>query len=141
MLPPNKRITLIAALALAVTAGVVRSHAQQKNVVQPGDPIIASSSNSPGSEGVANAIDNTTAKYLNRDLANDATPAGFVVTPSINSTVISGITVTSANDAPERDPKTFILEGSNDTNITTFASGTWTFIAGFTNVPLFTARF
>ena len=29
-----------------------------KNVIQPGDAIIASSANSPGSEGVANAIDN-----------------------------------------------------------------------------------
>src|SRR5207249_4844413 len=35
------------------------------DVTQPGDPVIASSSNSPGSEGVANAIDNTEAKYLN----------------------------------------------------------------------------
>src|SRR5216117_922702 len=63
----------------------------QSTVTQPGDPIIASSSNSPGSEGVANAIDGTTAKYLNRDLANDATPAGFVVTPSVGATVINGL--------------------------------------------------
>ena len=75
-------------------------HAQQ-NVVQPGDPIIASSSNSPGSEGVANAIDGTTAKYLNRDLANNATPAGFVVTPSVGATVVNGLAMQSANDAPE----------------------------------------
>src|SRR3954451_7834648 len=103
MLPPNKRITLLAALALAITAGGLRSHAQQKSVAQPGDPIIASSSNSPGSEGVANAIDGTTAKYLNRDTANDAIPSGFVVTPSVGATVITGLAMESANDSPTRD--------------------------------------
>src|SRR5262245_23170152 len=44
-------IPLIALLALSGTAYA------QKNIVQPGDPILASSANSPGSEGVANAID------------------------------------------------------------------------------------
>ena len=56
------------------------------NVVQAGDPIIASSSNSPGSEGVANAIDGTQAKYLNFDSANDAKTSGFVVSPSVGNT-------------------------------------------------------
>src|SRR5439155_19761859 len=75
-----------------------------KDVTQPGDAIIASSSNSPGSEGVANAIDNTQAKYLNRDSANDAKPSGFVVTPSIGATAVIGLSMESANDAPDRDP-------------------------------------
>src|SRR4030095_7363484 len=66
---------------LMLMAGLPTAYAQG-DVTQPGDPIIASSSNSPGSEGVANAIDNTQAKYLNRDLANDAKPAGFAVTPA-----------------------------------------------------------
>src|SRR5207249_5393605 len=79
------------------------------DVTQPGDPVIASSSNSPGSEGVGNAIDNTQAKYLNRDSANDAKSSGFVVTPSIGTTLVTGMTIESANDAPDRDPKTVIL--------------------------------
>src|ERR1041384_5496223 len=104
--PVVSRLTALGALLLlAVAVSPLRVWAQG-NVVQPGDPIIASSSNSPGSEGVANAIDGTTAKYLNRDLANDATPAGFVVTPSVGATRVTGISITSANDAPERDPKT-----------------------------------
>src|SRR5437773_8569994 len=93
----------------------------QSDVTQPGDPIIASSSNSPGSEGVANAIDNTQAKYLNFDTATDNVPpnapSGFVVSPSVGVTRVIGMTITSANDAPARDPSTVILEGSNDPQV------------------------
>ena len=68
---PSKILGLLACLPLAV---VISTAYAQSDVTQPGDPVIASSSNSPGSEGVANAIDNTQAKYLNRDSANDANP-------------------------------------------------------------------
>src|SRR5262249_52534367 len=47
-----------------------------QDVTQPGDPIVATSNNSPGSEGVANAIDNAPTKYLNFDKVN----TGFTVT-------------------------------------------------------------
>ena len=40
----------------------------QSDVTQPGDAIIASSSNTPGTEGVANAIDGQPTKYLNMDM-------------------------------------------------------------------------
>ena len=113
----------------------------QKNVVQPGDPVIASSANSPGSEGVANAIDGTQAKYLNRDSANDAKPSGFVVTPSVGVTWVTGIAMESANDAPDRDPKAITLEGSNDATIADFSSGTWELIYSNTNVPAWTDVF
>ncbi|PYJ86910.1 MAG: hypothetical protein DME22_03550 [Verrucomicrobia bacterium] len=137
---PSKILGLLACLPLAV---VISTAYAQSDVTQPGDPVIASSSNSPGSEGVANAIDNTQAKYLNRDSANDANPSGFVVTPSVGITRVTGMTITSANDAPERDPKTVILEGSNDTQVGGWndPTNTWVLIAGVTNIPLFTARF
>ena len=111
------------------------------DVTQPGDPIIASSSSSPGSEGVANAIDNKSNKYLNFDLATDTglKPSGFVVSPSIGRTVLSGMTIMSANDAPERDPKTVTLEGSNDATVTSFSEGNWEMIQTF-DVPAFAAR-
>ena len=54
-------------VAIALLTACATASYAQKNVVQPGDPIIASSSNMPGSEGVANAIDGTQAKYLNFD--------------------------------------------------------------------------
>src|SRR5947207_1909200 len=117
------------------------------DVTQPGDPIIASSSFSPGSEGVANAIDNTQAKYLNFDTSTGHTPpnapSGFVVTPSIGSSLVTGMTIQSANDEPIRDPSTVTLEGSNDATIGGWndPTNTWEFIVGLTNIPAFTARF
>lgn len=100
--------------AVFLTGGIV--HAQ--NILQPGDPIIASSNNSPGSEAVANAIDGKPTKYLNFDQRTGGKPSGFVVTPSVGITRIVGISMQSANDAPERDPKIVTIEGSNDENPT-----------------------
>src|SRR5947207_500620 len=136
--PSSKTFGLLACLAVASSTSTAYA---QTDVTQPGDPIIASSSNSPGSEGVANAIDNTEAKYLNRDSANDAKPSGFVVTPSVGNTRVTGMTIESANDAPDRDPKTVTLEGSNDDTITNFNSGTWEFIVGITNITPWTTLF
>src|SRR5213592_4223079 len=84
--------------------------AQLSDITQPGDPIVPTSNNSPGSEAVANAIDNAPTKYLNFDKVN----TGFTVTPSVGGTLVSGITLTSANDAPDRDPSSFVLSGSLD---------------------------
>jgi hypothetical protein len=103
--------------------------APQKDVTAPGDPIIATSANSPGSEGVLNAIDNTQAKYLNFDQVN----TGFTVTPSMGSTVVTGISLMSANDAPDRDPTSYLLQGSLD--------GVTFFDISSGPVPAFSARF
>jgi hypothetical protein len=66
--------------------GLLGSGAPQ-DVTQPGDLIIPSSANSPGSEVVANAIDNQPTKYLNFDSGRDGTnagfsPSGFAVSPA-----------------------------------------------------------
>jgi hypothetical protein len=112
-----------------------------KDVTQPGDPVIASSANMPGSEGVANAIDNTDAKYLNFDTRTpDNTPSGFIVTPSVGATAVTGMTIKTANDAPERDPKTVTLEGSNDDTVTTWTGGNWEMVATV-EFPATTVRF
>jgi hypothetical protein len=119
-------IRFCSALALAAS-GLVQ--AQLADVTQPGDPIISTSSNSPGDVGPFNAIDNDpTTKYINFDKLN----TGFTVVPQVGMSVVSGLTVTSGNDAPERDPASFILFGSYDwTNLTAIASG---------NLPAFTDR-
>src|SRR5438270_1716949 len=123
---------ILGCLALLL-AGSVTVRAQLSDVTQPGDAIVPSSNNSPGSEAVANAIDNTPNKYLNFDGANSAIPTGFTVTPSVGLTLVQRITLTSANDAPERDPTSYTLEGSVDgTSFTLIASG---------NVPPFPTRF
>ncbi|MCI0348906.1 MAG: hypothetical protein L0Z53_05715, partial [Acidobacteriales bacterium] len=54
------QLRLITTGLLAVLSGPL--HAQLSDVTQPGDPIVATSINSPASEGVANAIDNQSTK-------------------------------------------------------------------------------
>jgi hypothetical protein len=71
---------------------------------------IPTTSNSPGSEGPNSAFDNNpNTKYLNFDKAN----AG--VTVQLNTgRVVTGFTVTTANDFSGRDPTSYKLYGSND---------------------------
>ncbi len=82
-------------------------------VTDPSDEIIAiPHENSPGNEGVANAIDgDTNTKYLHFDGGSE--PTGFQVTLS-RPAVVEAIRLTSANDAPERDPSAYRIHGSND---------------------------
>ena len=95
------------------------------DVTQPGDPLIASSVNSPGSEAAPNALDNQPTKYLNFDtIGMDGLPSGFVVSPAVGTTNVVGLTMQSANDAPERDPFSIRLEGSNDAD-PSWEGGTW----------------
>src|SRR5687768_17883034 len=101
-----KLLQLYPVLAVLFLALAAPLHAQLADVTQPGDPIVGSSNNTPGSEGVANAIDNQPTKYLNFDRLN----TGFTVTPSVGATLVKGMTLTSANDAPERDPVDYTLE-------------------------------
>jgi hypothetical protein len=113
-----------------------------KNVLQPSDPIIASSANAPGSEGVKNAIDGTQAKYLNFDSKQPGgSPSGFVVTPAVGATAVTGVSMQSANDAPARDPKSITIEGSNDDSVTNFTDGTWELVYANTNIPAWTVVF
>jgi len=103
------------------------------DITVPGDPISilpTFGSGSPGSEEVQNSIDNTPfAKYLNFFGEN----SGFEVTPSSGATILTGLTLTSANDVPERDPTTYVLEGSkNGATYVTIATGL---------VPIFEDRF
>jgi len=89
------------------------------DVTAPGDPITIFNGSSPAVEVVAHALDNVTDKYLNygttgTQLAPFVGPVGFVVTPALGSTLVTGVRIYTANDAPERDPAEFKLEGSND---------------------------
>ncbi len=98
--------------ALLVAAG----SASAANILSPGDPIIAiglvgSGSNYPGGEAPSNVIDgDSSTKYLN--FAEER--SGFIVTPG-SPTIASSIVFTTANDAPERDPASFSIWGTNDT--------------------------
>lgn len=78
----------------------------------------------PANEGVERSIDNAGQKYLNFLEFN----SGFIVTP-LGSTTVNGLRFWTANDAVERDPASYKLEGSND-------GTTWTVISeGPLNLP------
>ena len=105
-------------------AGSVTSSAAYLNVVSatpvvttPGNAITMYNGSSPAAEVVQNAIDGTTSKYLNfgaNTFPPFVGPVGFVVTPAMGSTVVTGLRMFTANDSPERDPADYLLEGSNN---------------------------
>jgi hypothetical protein len=76
------------------------------------DRDLASSTPGGGGEDPVKALDNNPgSKYLNFGKEN----AGFIVAPSIGPlTVVTGISFTTANDAPERTPASWALYGSAD---------------------------
>lgn len=83
-------------------------------ILDAGDPIRAVqvnyASQSPATEGVANAIDqDANTKYLNFGEAN----SGFIVTPASGSSVVSRFQITTANDDDSRDPASWVLYGAN----------------------------
>jgi len=101
------------------------------DVTTPGDIIkgVPNNGNWPVNEAPALAIDNNPAtKYLhfNGDFEPDLGSTGFRVTPSDGQNIVTGLTFTTANDYPGRDPTAFELYGSNisiDGPYTLIASG------------------
>ncbi len=84
------------------------------DITSPGDTVVGVPSDGdwPGNESPPLAIDdNVATKYLNFRGKTQST--GFRVTPSKRGMVVVGLTFTTANDAPERDPVAFELSGSN----------------------------
>jgi hypothetical protein len=79
------------------------------DISAPGNAVVPSSDNHPGGEHAGLAIDNNSStKYLNFDKLD----TGLTITTG--GGVVTGLGLTSANDAPERDPASFVLSGSND---------------------------
>lgn len=83
-------------------------------------------------EGPANLVDGgTTNRYFNRaqDSANDpGVNTGFVVTPSMGASIVTGFQLATAADTPPRDPLTITIEGSNATNANQAGAGGFTLI-------------
>ena len=96
---------------------------------QPLDSVSSFTGSSPSTQGAEKAIDNDPdTKYLNNDVNN----SGLIVTTQ-HGGMVNGLSFTSGNDMPGRDPASYILEGSNDNGVTfsTISEGT---------VPAFTDR-
>jgi hypothetical protein len=86
---------------------------------------------SSGNESPGNAIDGlTTNKYLNFAEFN----TGYILTLT-GTEIVTGLSLTTANDAPERDPTSFSLWGSN--TVTANATpGTLFNLSSFTPITL-----
>jgi steroid delta-isomerase-like uncharacterized protein len=87
------------------------------DVTAPGDVVqgVPNDGDWPGGETPDLALDgNVETKYLHfkGDFDPDAGPTGFQVKPGVGPTVVTGVTFTTANDVPGRDPIAFELYGS-----------------------------
>jgi hypothetical protein len=94
----------------------------------------------PGAETPDLVIDDDiNTKFLHFKGENE--PTGIQVTPSGGSSIVTGISLTTANDEAPRDPITFELSGSNDSidgPYTLIASGDVVDFAGEVEWPRFT---
>jgi len=112
------------------------------DVTTPGDIVkgVPDDGDWPAAESPDLAIDNNTAtKYLHRKGGSMAT--GFQVEPMVGATVVTGLSLTTANDTPNRDPITFELSGSNtsiDGPYTLIAAGDVADFSGAVEWPRFT---
>ncbi len=85
-------------------------------ILAAGDTALAvatpkSESDYPFLEGPTNVIDQTLFKYLNFGKEN----SGFIISRAdLRGTIVNSFTITTANDAAERDPTSFELYGTND---------------------------
>ncbi len=109
------------ALACAASAGSVWINVT-KGGAADGFP-----DNWPPAEPPANAVDsNYYTKYLNFEKEN----TGFTVAATTPSVPVTRVIFATANDSPERDPASYVLEGSND------GGASWTQIsAGNLDLP------
>jgi len=79
------------------------------DLTEPGGKVEGTSTKFPANEAPSNAIDdNPKTKYLNFD----GKGSGLIL--EVGNSVAVGIALTSGNDAPERDPRTFALYGSKE---------------------------
>ncbi|MEN6308252.1 MAG: LamG-like jellyroll fold domain-containing protein, partial [Anaerohalosphaeraceae bacterium] len=100
------------------------------DVTTPGDPVIGQPNDNdwPGGEAPQYAIDNNVnTKFLHFRSLGDI--AGIIITPKQGtpnpvSTIVQGLSFTTANDSAGRDPISYELYGSNGTA----AAGPWTLI-------------
>ena len=84
------------------------------DVTKPGDPVqgVPNDGDWPSAESPPNAIDdNVSTKYLHFKGYTGTT--GFRISPSVGASIVTGLTFTTANDVPQRDPTKFALYGLN----------------------------
>lgn len=102
-----KRIYISLIALLLITSSVLMAQTDITNL--SGGVITAQYSDSPASEGIEKLIDNSAStKFLTFNAS------AWVMYKSPAPYVLSKYSITSGNDAPERDPLNWKLEGSNN---------------------------
>jgi hypothetical protein len=118
----SKKVALMKSLSilLVVTLAMLAmpAHAVAGVIFTPGDTIFGGvksgatftiNNNWPGNEAPSNAIDGVGQKYLNFSMIN----TGFIVKPSVGSSVATSIKLWTANGPQQRDPASYEMWGSN----------------------------
>ncbi|MFH1884455.1 MAG: hypothetical protein ABIL62_17305, partial [Planctomycetota bacterium] len=108
-----RKFSLIVVVVCTLLLGGI-TQAAGLDITAPGDTVqgVPNDNDWPGAETPPLAIDDSTStKYLHFKGFTQST--GFQVTPSASQTIVVGVTLTTANDAVERDPVGFELYGSN----------------------------
>jgi hypothetical protein len=85
------------------------------DITAPGDIVqgVPNDGDWPGAETPDLATDDDTGtKYLH--FKGETEPSGFQIEPASGASIVTALTLTTANDAPERDPISYELSGSND---------------------------
>jgi hypothetical protein len=103
------------------------------NILQPGDTVSDFNNNAPTgtpdntippafATSVTNVLDGALVRYenygANADSAPFSGPVGFLVTPQIGSSVVTGLRLFTSWDHPEDDPYDYLLQGSTDGGVT-----------------------
>jgi hypothetical protein len=96
-------------VAFGVIGFAAASHAALLFTVGDIDPGGSTGNHWPAAEAPTKVNDSlVTTKYLNFAKLN----TGYILTPP-SSSVVTGITLSTANDSPDRDPTSYVLLGSN----------------------------
>ena len=102
----KKQIHLLLYLGACLYSSVVSA---QSDITNLGGTITSQYTDSPSGEDIAKVIDNqTSTKYLTFH------NAAWIQFQSTGGYVVTRYAITSANDAPERDPLTWTFQGSNN---------------------------
>ena len=107
---------------VTISVGTPMSHNVLADVTSPDDVVVGVPNDGlmdgdnfgwPGAETPNLSVDNNVeTKFLH--FKGELEPTGIQIAPAVGATVVTGLTLTTANDAVERDPISFELYGSNE---------------------------
>ncbi len=110
----GRQLLSLGVLVCFLSAMAAAANVSIYDITSPGNTVVGVPEDDewPGNEAPANVIDNNSnTKYLHFGGQNSST--GFQVAPNAHTVPVTALVFTTANDAPERDPVSYELYGSN----------------------------